>query len=61
MSVIQGFLCVLSQVRVPVWHQGSVGTEGTLVCMWGGKLLLQKYKLRFFFPQKSIPQTSIWK
>lgn len=28
-SVIQGFLHGLSQLRVPVWHQGSVGTEGT--------------------------------
>lgn len=28
-SVIQGFLHGLSQLRVPVWHQGLVATEST--------------------------------
>lgn len=59
MSVIQGFLHGLSHLRVPVWHQGSVGTEGT---RGGGCTLLpQKYKLELFVTEKSVPQISIWK
>lgn len=51
-SVMQGFLHGLSQLRVPVWHQGSVGTEDTQG--WGewGTLLPQKYKFGCFFARK---------
>lgn len=52
-SVMQGFLHGLSQLRVPLWHQGSVGTEDTQG--WGewGTLLPQKYKFGWFFARKT--------
>lgn len=64
-SVIQGFLHGLSQLRVPVWHQGSVGTEGTTQGWGGGMLLLQKYKLGLFWPEKHpsnlhLEMESVW-
>lgn len=64
-SVMQGFLHGLSQLRVPVWHQGSVGTEDTQG--WGewGTLLPQKYKFGCFLPEKCpsnlhLEMESVW-